>query len=460
MLWHMWTYVCACTVHRELSILSSIFTYCGICECVHLHAWCIDRSPSHPLFSYGGTHVSVYTCTHGAQADLHPVFYPHIFWGTCECMHLYTRCTDRSLLHPLSSHVVGHMWVCALAHMVHRHPFCPLSSHVGHMWMCALVHTMHKQISTPVLYPHMLWGTCECMHLHTRCTDRSTPCPLSSHIVGHIWVCIDNSPPCLLSSYVLKHMWMCALVHMVHRQVSTPSSVITCCGAHVNVCTCTHGEQTDLHPILYTHMFWGTCECVHLHTWCTDRSPLSVALVPAHFRAISSEPLSLACCIPCLICISVDSVWTCGSYFALSRFSSELEICEVFPGNPPPEPLELGTHCHPAQLSQRMPFSITLETEPGTFLLNFPFSESFVACSTDSLLLLWRTLFSCSLRRGTQKAIYKTLPLPKCRLVSQTVSLGLQFTYKILFFVNFENISYHFLDFIGLKLMPLLSMFL
>lgn len=200
------------------------------------------------------------------------------------------------------------------------------------------------------------WGTCECVHVHTQCTDKSPPHPLASPVVAHVNVCVcmhnaDSSPSCLLSSHIVAYV--CSLAHTVHGQICTPSSILTCSGAHVSVCTCTHGARTDLHsvfyahmlwehmwvcalahtvlhPILYSHTLWGACECMHLYTQCIDRSPLCITLVPAHFRAVSSEPLSLACFIPHLICISADSTRTCCSYFALSRFSSEPKICQVF----------------------------------------------------------------------------------------------------------------------------------
>ncbi|CAO2580350.1 hypothetical protein LEMLEM_LOCUS1406, partial [Lemmus lemmus] len=55
-----------------------------------------------------------------------------------------------------------------------------------------------------------------------------------------------------------------------------------------------------------------------------------------------------------------------------------------------------------------MPFSITLETEPGTFLLNSPIFGVFCRLLYRLPLTSVEDTFQL---QGTQKTIYKTLPL-------------------------------------------------
>lgn len=130
-------------------------------------------------------------------------------WGTCECVHVHTRCTDKSPPHPLASPAVARVNVCVCMHNADSSPSCPLSSHiVAHVSVCTYTHGAWTDLH-PILYSHMFWSTCECVYLHTWCTDRSTLCLLCSHVVGaHVSVCTctHSSPPHPLSSHVVGHV--------------------------------------------------------------------------------------------------------------------------------------------------------------------------------------------------------------------------------------------------------------
>lgn len=137
-----------------------------------------------------------------------------------------------------------------------------------------------------------------------------------------------------LSSHARAHGSVCAHAHMVHRQISILSFMLT--RGCTRVCTYIDGVQI---------------------------SPPCLTLVSAYFRPIYIKPPSPALFISCLIYISVNS--TQASLILSSHDSLQnLSPACFLPGDPP------WILCLFPQRSQRMSSNIILKTELGTFLLN------------------------------------------------------------------------------------------